>query len=100
MEIINNPNDIRYREAVRKVRKLKGFYTHLIIYILVNILLIFLNLDDIQKAHTIWTWEIWATPVFWGIGLIAHACGVFCPGFFFGKDWEEKKIKELTEKYK
>lgn len=100
MEIINKQNDIKYREAVRKVKRLKGFYTHLLIYILVNLFLILVNLNDIRDQNTFWSWEIWATPVFWGIGLIAHGAGVFCPGYFLGKDWEDRKIKELTDKYK
>ncbi|GEM_PF-4112056 len=40
MEHINDKNDIQYREAVRKVKRLKSFYTHLTIYILVNLFLI------------------------------------------------------------
>lgn len=95
-----NENDIRYLEAVRKVKQLKGFYTHLTIYILVNLFLIFANWGEIRAEHSFWSWEIWATPFFWGIGLTAHAAGVFCPGYFLGKDWEDRKIKELTEKYK
>ena len=98
MEIYND--DIKYREAARKVKRLKGFYTHLTIYILVNLFLLFINLNEMKTEHSIWDWKIWATPFFWGIGLVAQGVGVFCPGFFFGKDWEEKKIKELTEKYK
>lgn len=100
MEIINNQNDIKYQEAAKRVKKLKSFYSHLTIYVLVNLLLIFLNWDDIRREGTIWTWEIWSTPLFWGIGLLAHALGVFCPSYFLGKDWEERKTKELMEKYK
>jgi len=100
MEITNNQNSIRYRKAAQRVKKLKSFYSHLIIYILVNLLLFFLNLDDIKKENTIWTWEIWATPVFWGIGLAAHAISVFKPEFSIGKDWEERKTRELMDKYK
>ena len=100
MEIINNQKDIKYQQAAKRVKKLKGFYSHLIIYVLVNILLIFLNLQDIKNEGTIWTWEIWSTPLFWGIGLAAHAFGVFSPFRFLGSDWEERKTKELMDKYK
>ena len=100
MEIIQDKNDIQYREAVKKVKRLKGFYTHLTIYVLVNLFLIFANWSEIRDEHSFWSWEIWATPVFWGIGLVAHGAGVFCPGYFLGKDWEERKTKELMEKYK
>ena len=37
---------------------------------------------------------------FWGIGLVAHGLSVFVPQFVLGKDWEERKIRELMEKNK
>ena len=92
--------DIRYQQAVKRVKRLKGFYSHLTVYVFVNILLIFLNLSEIREEHTFWSWEIWSTPFFWGIGLAAHAMSVFSPIIFFGKNWEERKTKELMEKYK
>lgn len=100
MEIINNRNDIKYQQAAKRVKKLKGFYSHLTIYILVNLFLIVLNLEDIRKEDSVWSWEIWSTPLFWGIGLLAHALSIFSPIHFFGKDWEERKTKELMDKYK
>ena len=36
--------------------------------------------------------------VFWGIGVLFHWIGVFEIVSFVGKDWEDKKIKELMEK--
>ncbi len=100
MELTNQKNTLAYRKASKRVKKLKGFYSHLIIYVLVNILLIFLNLEDIRRQDTLWSWELWSTPFFWGIGLAAHAISVFSPMRSFGSDWEEKKTRELMEKYK
>ena len=37
---------------------------------------------------------------FWGIGLASHGLSVFLPNFFLGKNWEEKKIREIMEKNK
>jgi hypothetical protein len=34
----------------------------------------------------------------WGIGVFFHGLKVFNYMPFFGKDWEEKKIKEFMEK--
>jgi hypothetical protein len=34
----------------------------------------------------------------WGIGVIFHGMKVFNYMPFFGKDWEEQKIKEFMEK--
>jgi 2TM domain len=41
-----------------------------------------------------------STAFFWGIGLAAHGLSVFMPTMILGKDWEDKKIKELMEKEK
>ena len=34
----------------------------------------------------------------WGIGLLAHAASVFMYENPWGKDWEDRKIKELMDK--
>jgi hypothetical protein len=37
--------------------------------------------------------------LFWGIGIAIHASKVFVlKDRFLGKEWEEKKIKEMMEK--
>ena len=35
-----------------------------------------------------------------GIGIVFHAFGVFGMNFILGKNWEDKKIKELMDKDK
>jgi hypothetical protein len=44
-------------------------------------------------------WFLWAM-FGWGIGVGFHALGVFGPNLLFGKDWEDRKIKELMDKDK
>lgn len=85
--------DERYKYAKKKVEELRGFYVHVLIYIVVNIGLFLMNLIQTPGA---W-WFYWAT-IGWGIGLAAHAVSVFTHYGVFGKDWEEKKIKEEMEK--
>lgn len=86
-------NEEAYKRAKKRVEELKGFYAHLIIYVVVNGVLVLINL--------------WTSPRFlwflfpligWGIGLFFHA--VFGFGLFgiFTKEWEEKKIKEYMDK--
>jgi hypothetical protein len=41
-------------------------------------------------------WFLWAA-FGWGIGLVFHAIKVFGLSPFFGKNWEERKIKEYME---
>lgn len=85
----------RYEEAKKQVKEIKGFYVHLFIFIVVLIFLIFINL----KYTPEYLWFIW-TLGGWGIGLLFHGLGAFKITPFFGKNWEEDKIKELMEKDK
>jgi hypothetical protein len=83
----------RYQEAKKRVEELKGFYTHLITYFLVNTVLVVINLLTSPEYF----WFIW--PIIgWGVGLAIHAFSVFSN--LWGKSWEERKIKEIMEKNK
>ena len=42
-------------------------------------------------------WFLWAA-FGWGIGILFHAIGTFNLNPFFGKGWEERKIKEYMDK--
>ncbi|MBT8257183.1 MAG: 2TM domain-containing protein [Bacteroidia bacterium] len=82
-----------YLRAKKKLDKLVGFYWHLAVYLVVNTVLIIIigvNRDD----GVFWDFGTFATALFWGIGLAFHFLGVFGPDFFFGKNWEDRKIKE------
>lgn len=97
---MNNP-DVRYELAYKRVKRIKGFYVHLFIYLLVNsfIILSKYNEDSIGDAN-FWEWQSWNTVFFWGIGVLAHGLSVFGDNLFFGAKWEQKKIKELMNKDK
>lgn len=83
-----------YLRAKKKVDNIVGFYWHLAVYIIVNLFLIIL----IGVSAGFSGFGPYATATFWGIGLAFHFLGVFGPNFFFGKDWESKKIDEFMEK--
>ena len=100
METINNQDDIRYLEAKKRVKKLKGFYSHLTIYVLVNLLIVFINIQDLKPGESYFQYKNFITLFFWGIGLAVHGLSVFVPQFVLGKDWEERKIRELMDKEK
>ena len=100
MEIIKDKNEIKYLEAKKRVKKLKGFYTHLAIYLLVNLLIVFINIQNLKPGESYFKFENFVTLFFWGIGLLAHAMSVFVPQFILGKNWEERKIRELMDKNK
>lgn len=97
---MNTQDEIKYQEAIKRVKKLKGFYTHAIVYIIVNILIFFLNVNNLEQGESYFQFKNFMTAFFWGIGLLAHALSTFLPNFILGKDWEARKIKELMEKEK
>ncbi len=89
-----------YYLAYKRVKRIKGFYTHLIVYILVNLFLIFNKYFEANTIEVFSQWHTYSTPFFWGIGLVAHGLSVFGSELFFGSNWEERKIKEYMEKEK
>ena len=95
-----NTEEIRYREAQKRVKRIKGFYTHAIIYIVINIMVFISNAREIPAGESIIQWRTLMTPITWGIGLLAHGLSVFVPNIILGKDWEERKIREFMEKEK
>ena len=84
-----------YLRAQKKVKALVGFYWHLASYVIVNLFIIILIVSNGGKLFSFGTF---ATAFFWGIGLMFHFLGVFGPDFLFGKNWEERKIKQIMEK--
>ena len=91
---------IRYEEAVKRVKKIKGFYTHAIVYVVINLMIVILNIQNLNEGESYFQFKNFITVFFWGIGLLAHAMATFVPYFILGKEWEERKIKELMEKEK
>lgn len=87
-EKIDGNENLSYERAHKCVKELKSFYSNLISYIIVNTFLIVLNF--ITSPNHLWFyWFLLG----WGIGIVAHAVSTFG----IGKDWEEKKIKQLME---
>jgi low temperature requirement protein LtrA len=88
----------KYEAAERKVKRLKGFYTHLVIYLCVNIIIVFVNFDELLPGESYFKMENFYTAFFWGIALLINGLSVFGNLYFFGSDWEERKIKEFMGK--
>jgi len=89
-----------YIRAKKKLDKIVGFYWHLGVYVVVNLFLIILIASNLDEGESFWSFGPFATPFFWGIGLLFHFLGVFGSGLLFGKNWEERKIKEFMDKDK
>ncbi|MGB5379085.1 2TM domain-containing protein [Muriicola sp.] len=81
----------KYLRAKDRVERLKKFYGNLTSYVLVISALAVINYLNNEWRYM---WFLWAA-FGWGIGVIFHAIGTFNLNPFFGRDWEERKIKEL-----
>ena len=82
----------RYQQAKKRVDKIKGFYGNLFFYLVVNLFLLFINLKYSPEE----LWFYW--PMLgWGIGVLFHGMRAFNYTPFLGKDWEQRKIKELMD---
>ncbi len=93
----------KYSRAAKRVDNLRGFYYHLMVYLVVNLAVsTFKVLRNIRAGETLQeaifdlgTFILWMA---WGIGLALHAFSVFGLPMILGKDWENKKIRELMDK--
>jgi len=95
-----SPDEIKYQQALKRVKKIKGFYSHLTIYVVINVMILILNSRNLDANEDFWRWQTFNTLIFWGIGLVVHGLSVFMPAMLLGKKWEEKKINQLMEKEK
>lgn len=100
MKTTYNTDEIRFQEALKRVKKIKGFYSHAIVYVIINFMIVIANLQHLDAKESYFQFQNYATAFFWGIGLLAHGLSVFGPNLLLGKEWEERKIKELMEKEK
>jgi hypothetical protein len=84
--------ETRYQNAKKRVEALKGFYTHLTVYVLVNLLLFAINV--VTSPDNLWFyWPLLG----WGIAVALQAVRVFGKGGRFGAEWEKRKTNKLME---
>jgi hypothetical protein len=82
-------NKEAYRKAEQRVRAKMGFFTHLCVYLGINLILFFINRETLGPNG--YQWFIW--PLLgWGIGIFFHFMGVFV---FSGAIRERMIQKEL-----
>ena len=89
MTTISNTTEREETEAFRYVRKLRGFYIHLMQYAVVIPVLWAIN----WFTNTHYWWAIWPT-LGWGLGLVLNALRVFRPASFLGAQWERREVEK------
>jgi hypothetical protein len=82
----------RYRRARARVQELRAFYGVMCLYVLVNAILFVV--DMLTPGGTWFYWPVLG----WGIGMAAWGITLFGVWSRFGRDWEERKIREYMEK--
>ena len=90
---MEDTNEKRYELARQRVSDIKKFYSDLIGYVVVNVILFIV---DYLTSPGHW-WFYWVALI-WGALLIGHAVKVFAFGGMGSKKWEEDKIKEILDK--
>lgn len=96
MENLNSNTDFeKYKQAKKQVEEIKGFYSHLTVYVFIMAFIVFINLKYTPEH----LWFIYSMSG-WGIGVLGHASKVFGWFPFLSKEWEERKMKQFLEEEK
>lgn len=106
--IMENTKYNKYEQAVKHVKKIRGFHRHVLIYFIINIILfgikqipvIYVLYENQNSNQAFIDWidiNVWGTPILWGIGLLIHGLYVYRFKFSFFRTWEERKIKEFMD---
>ena len=84
-------DEYKYKRAKERVECIKGFYGNALAYCIVIPILAYIN-----YRTTSFAWVIFPA-VGWGIGLAGHAMQTFEYFPFLGRNWEQRKIRELMD---
>ncbi len=96
----NTPEEEKlYKEARKRVRRRKNYYSAIISYFAVSTFLTFVNWYSQRDEDVIHWWVGWVW-FGWGIGMFFYTISFFKTGVFFSQDWEDQKIKQEMEKMK
>jgi hypothetical protein len=82
-----------YKRAKTRVEAIRGWYVHVIVYVIVNAGLFAIDLATGDGIN----WAYWPL-IGWGIGLAIHTVVVWLEGGPLGRQWEERKIQELLDR--
>lgn len=87
---LNSNQEVLERMAFNKVRRLKGYYTHLFVYVTMNVCCISLNL--LTTPDYLWFFGV---VVFWGFSLLIHTLRIFVVDKYIGADWERAEVEKI-----
>jgi len=87
----NLGEESKYIRAKERVAKLKKFYGKLGTYLIFMVFFAAINYYTNEFRNP---WFLWVAG-FWGLGVAIDAGKTFGAEMIFGRNWEERKIKEL-----
>ena len=87
-------NDEKYVRAKKRVKEIKDFYTHLIVFGVVLTILTVINLATFAIEGDLNFWFLYPLG-FWGFAVFMHGMKTFFLGK--GSRWENRKIKEVMK---
>ena len=96
---MENNEDLRYQKAKDAVKRIRGFYGHLAIFIAVMLIAVLAPLFNTRFCFICFSDNHWLNLlgfIPWGIGVFFHgliALGRFKPF----RNWEERKLREFME---
>lgn len=91
---MNSEDPYTFEKAKKRVLRLKQFYEHLIMFIILSTALAGLNFYQNSWENP---WFLWGV-ICWLIAVLFHALFAFDRNPVFGRKWEEKKISEFMKK--
>ena len=102
---MNNLQYEKYQRAKSRVDSIRGFYIHLTSYVVINTIVTVLKINrNLNNGETFneafFDFATFALWMFWGIGVVFHALGVFSKSSKRIRDWEQRKLNQFIEEEK
>ena len=102
MEVASSNRRSKQVRAKKRIEQLKGFYIHLAVFVIVNIMVItgavVGNMGNGESfVEAFFNFGTFSTFIFWGIGVFFHGAKVFSYNPFFSKAWKERQIQKYME---
>jgi hypothetical protein len=84
-------HDAKLKRVKRRVREIKGFYIHFLVFVVVMVILFGINIAVGPP------WWVLFVLLGWGVGVFAHALAVFGQTSRRIAEWEQRKIRQMME---
>lgn len=93
---------ITYLKAKHRVDQIKSFYTHLLVYVVINSFIIVAKiLNNLSNGETFeqafFDFSTFLVALVWGVFLALHVFYLFVLPVFLGKNWELNKIESIMK---